>query len=182
MVIHTRTNGKAKEKDRSFLLFLFLSFNWKTQGAPSILATNEKTFCSYFYCLVIRSCLLDQSFLSCDKQMDGCHFLPTTDLQTDVYFLRENYMEHFNHCWFFFLFCLFGFSRSLPFLEFLQEEEDSSGTVLIHTQRNTTDSTDRCNKTLEFGKTTHTYMCYYTSVDLSKTKLIKFLLVQTIIP
>ena len=36
--------------------------------------------------------------------MDGCHFLPTTDLQNrqDVYFLRENYTEHFNYVDFFF--------------------------------------------------------------------------------
>lgn len=64
---------------------------------------------------------------------------------------------------------LFGFvylvSPTLsPSWIFLQEEEDSSETVLIPTRRNTTDTTDRCNKTLEFGKThkpTHTYAHIY---------------------
>lgn len=78
------------------------------------------------------------------------------------------------------LFCFVGFSHSLPFLDFLQEEEDSSETVLIPTRHNTTDTTHRCNKTLEFGKT-HTCrhlqnLCYYTSGDVS------FLPFQTINP
>lgn len=80
-------------------------------------------------------------------------------------------MEHLNYVDFCFVYWFLQY--------FLQEEEDSSETVLIPTRRNTTDTTDttdRCNKTLEFGKT-HTHLqnlYYYTSGDPS------FLPVQTI--
>ncbi len=77
-------------------------------------------------------------------------------------------MEHFNYVDFLFCF-VYLVSPTLPFLDFLQEEEDSSETVLIPTRCNTTDTTDRCNKTLEFGKThtnihTHTHTHTYAHI------------------
>lgn len=73
-VVHVIADGEAKKKIHTiwFCLFnfLFFAFNWKTQGAPSILLTNGKKFVPYFYCLFVPSCLLDQSFHSCDKQTD----------------------------------------------------------------------------------------------------------------
>lgn len=51
-------------------------------------------------------------------------------------------MKHFNYdfCFgsFFGFVLFFGFSHSLPFLDFLKEEEDSSEAVLIPTRSNTT--------------------------------------------
>ncbi len=91
-----------------------------------------------------------------------------------LFFKRKLYKTLILFC--FVLFCLFlfvffGFSHSLPFLDFLQEEEDSYETVLMPTQRNTTPQTGAIiHWSLE--KTTHTHthilqnLCYYTLVDL----------------
>lgn len=156
--------GRQKKKIDavSFLLFLFLSFNWKTQGAPSI--PRHKLSC--FYCLfILSSRLLDQSFRSCHKQTD--EWMDVTSVRLLIYkqtrrlFFKRKLYETFEFCWFDFVwFYLVSPAPSPSWSFFLQEEEDSSETVLIPTRRNNADTTDRCNKTLEFGKThTNTHIC-----------------------
>lgn len=142
----------------SFSLF----FQLETQGAPSI--PRYKNFVSFV--VFVPSCLLDQSFHSCFKQTDKrkvASFRLLIYKQTRrLFFNRKLYMEHFNYAVFFW-FC-FIVSPTLPpsWIFFLQEEEDSSETVLISTRHHR-----HCNKTLEFRKTSHTFihlqhLCYYT--------------------
>lgn len=126
---HFGTDGQTT-LCHSFLHF-FISLTGKTQGAHPFPFTHSKKLVSP------SRVSLDSILWGPHGQMDGCHLLPTTDLQKDLYFLRENsiwdiWMIYFG------LFC-FCFSHSLHFLDFFffPRIENSSETVLIPTRHNT---------------------------------------------
>lgn len=158
--LYFRNDGKVKD---GWCLVAFLSlfflFQLETQGAPSI--SRYRNFVSFV--VFVLSCLLDQSFHFCFKQTDKRKVAASFQLliykQTRrLFFNRKLYMEHFNYALFlFFWFCFIVSPTLPPSWIFLQEEEDSSETVLISTRHHR-----HCNKTLEFRKTWRTHKHLYT--------------------
>lgn len=122
-VLYSETDGKAKEKDGccltpSLFSLPFLSFNWKTQGAPPIPRQRQKKFLIFVVYLSTLVCWINHFTPVINKRTNGWMSLPSdywfTNRQ-DVYFLRENYMEHFNFVDFLFvLFCWFLPLSPLP--------------------------------------------------------------------
>lgn len=76
---------KAKEKDGCCLtpfLFLFLSFNWKTQGAPSIPNYKQQKKKSHFFLLFVVHfsplvCWINHFTPVINKQTNGWMSLPS---------------------------------------------------------------------------------------------------------
>lgn len=96
----------------------FLSFNWKTQGAPPIPRQRQKKILIFVVYLSTLVCWINHFTPVINKRTNGWMSLPSdywfTNRQ-DVYFLRENYMEHFNFVDFLFvLFCWFLPLSPLP--------------------------------------------------------------------
>lgn len=161
-----RTDGKAKRKTKTrvpsrSLFLIFLSSNWKTQGAPS--NPPYKRLNSLFSSVVVSLspfiCWINHFTPVINKWTNGWMSIPSNYWFTDVYFLRENSMKHFNYVFFLFL----PLSPSSWIFFFCKKRRIPLR--LIPTQHHR-----HCNKTLEFRETTHINVpapCIHVQVQTS---------------
>lgn len=176
-VFYVGTDGRRGKRKRLMLSnsFSFSLSTGKHRVLPPSPATSDNKSL-LLICIVYLSplvCWINHFTPVINKRTDGWMSLPSNYWFTnrqDVYFLRENYTEHFN-CWFFFLFVLFFWFLPLSTLPgFLARR----GRLLWDCTDPPPDATPQTGaiKHWSLEKHTHTcshlqHLCYYTSGDLS---------------
>lgn len=141
-------------KQREFNPAAFHLFNWKKKRDVHF---TDRFFFSF------HSICWTNHLHSCAKhgRTDGSEFILTTDLQTDTYFEEKTVNGKISFFFFFFYVSLFvRSSRSLPFLNFLQNVEDSSEAVLTPTLSNITDAAIKHWRKKKFYIYMHTFTCF----------------------